>query len=145
MHTCVWWDGRRKWEEEREGGRMGGRERENTLRRGINMSWHTCGGQRTTYRSPFCPSTMRVPGIELKFLRFGSKHFYLGNHLGNPQTWFFLSCFNSDFRRKQHTLVGIHQRASAEATSLSLNVRKVANDRISHLQLRPYISTAYKS
>jgi hypothetical protein len=39
------------------------------------MLWCMCGGQRTTSRSPFFPSTVWVPGTEVRLSDFGASTF----------------------------------------------------------------------
>lgn len=61
----------------------------------------TYGSQRTACKNCFSPSTKCVLGIELKVVRFGSKHLYMVSHLAGPKLnpFVFLAVFweGSDF------------------------------------------------
>lgn len=54
----------------------------------IHAKRHMCKPQRTTCRSQFCPSTLWIPGIELKWSGLTVSVIYLWSHLTSPQLAF---------------------------------------------------------
>jgi len=60
---------------------------------GSCMSWCSCGGQRTTSRNNFFPSTMQAPGIEPRSRMLGGKHPYPRKHLSSPYSFVLIQRF----------------------------------------------------